>query len=432
MYCPRIGKSCGKPGGYVDNIATVSGESAIAQRFQSENWRIHANCLLRKHCFPQYTTSSDRAARDDERRACLRDGLTTLQAIDQTRMNHMLQDIIEQPTVLRAVLEQYTRRTSTLSSIAREWVMRSVRSHVVITGMGSSFSASYPGATYLNSRGVPTFLVDASELIHYQLNLALKAGLLVVVSQSGESAEIRRLINALPADVPIIGITNNRQSRLAQRAQWILELHAGDERTVPSKTHTATQLTLLLLAAYLAGDNRALMMADALRVIDAIERFLSQWQEPIHQAASLLSDASAVTLIARGYALGAALAGALTIEETARIQARAVSGGQFRHTSLEAVRPDFHACMLVGSDGTRDLMLDMASELIGFGGKLVLIGHDLPRHGAHVTIDVPSVNEAFMPLLQIVPLQILAYTVAQRRGLEPGRYERMSKVTERE
>lgn len=355
-----------------------------------------------------------------------------LQAAMNTPHNHLLQDIIDQPTVLRSVLDHYTRRTPILSSIAREWVMRSVRSHVVITGMGSSYSASYPGATYLNNRGIPTFLVDASELVHYQLNLALKAGLLVVVSQSGESAEIRRLISALPADVPVVGITNNRQSRLAQRAQWVLELHAGDERTVASKTHTATQLTLMLFAAYLVGDNRGLIMADALRVIDDIARFLENWTAQIDPAVDQLTAASALTIIARGYALGAGLAGALMIEETARIQARAINGGHFRHTSLETVRPDFHACLLVNSDGTRDLMLDMASELAGYGGNLVLIGHDLAQQGSHVTIDLPGTSTVFMPLLQIVPLQLLAYRLAQRRGLEPGQLMRLNKIIETE
>lgn len=347
-------------------------------------------------------------------------------------MSRLLQEIIEQPTVLHAVLEQYTRRTPVLASIAREWALRSVRSHVVITGMGSSFSASYPGATYLNNRGIPTFLVDTSELVHYQLNLALKAGLLVVVSQSGESAEIKRLINSLPPDVPVIGITNSRQSRLAQRAQWVLELYAGDERTVASKTHTATQLTLLLLAAYLVGDNRAVIMADALRTIGAIERLLGAWQDSIDYAVDQLADATMVTIIARGYALGAASAGALVIEEVARMQARAVSGGQFRHISLDTVRADFHACMLISGDGTRNLMLDMASELAGYGGKIVLIGHDLPLHDGHVSIEIPNVSAPFTPLAQIVPLQLLAYTLAQRRGLEPGHFERIRKVVETE
>lgn len=347
-------------------------------------------------------------------------------------MSHILQDIVEQPAVLRSVLDQYTRRTSTLSSIAREWALRSMRSHVVITGMGSSFSASYPAATYLNNRGVPTFLIDTSELLHYQLKLALKAGLLVVVSQSGESVEIRRLLTVLPADAQVVGITNNRESELARRAQWVLELNAGDERTVPSKTHTATQLTLLLFAAYLGGDNRGLIMADALRAIDAMERFMTMWQEPIERAVEQISDASSLTVIARGYGIAAALAGAATIEETARLQARAVGGGQFRHTSLETVRPDFHACLLVSPDGTRNLMLDMASELAGYGGNIVLVGNDLPVQSSHVTVELSRTSAPFMPLVQIVPLQLLAYTLAERRGLEPGRFDRLSKVIKTE
>lgn len=347
-------------------------------------------------------------------------------------MSHLLQDITEQPTVLRSVLDQYTRRSSTLSSIARELALRSMRSHIVITGMGSSFSASYTAATYLNNRGVPTFLVDTSELLHYQLKLALKAGLLVVVSQSGESVEIRRLLTVLPSDVQVVGITNNRDSELARRSHWILELNAGDERTVPSKTHTATQLTLLLFAAYLAGDNRGLVMADALRAIDAVERFMTMWPEPIERAVEWLSGASSLTVIARGYGIAAALAGATAIEETARLQARAVGAGQFRHTSLDTVRPDFHACMLVSPDATRDLMLDMATELAGYDGNILLVGNDLPSQTNHVTIELPKTSAEFTPLVQIVPLQLLAYKLAERRGLEPGRFNRLSKVVKRE
>jgi len=343
-------------------------------------------------------------------------------------MNHLLREITEQPAVLHAVLEQYTRRTPTLSSIAREWALRSMRSHVVITGMGSSFSASYPVATYLNNRGIPTFLIDTSELVHHQLNLALKAGLLVIVSQSGESAEIRRLLSALSPDVPVVGVTNNHQSRLAQRAQWVLELHAGDEQTVACKTHTATQLTLLLFAAYLAGDNRALIMADALRTIGVIERFLAGWQATLDRALTQFNDAMMLTIIARGYALGAGLAGAVFIEETARLQARAISGGQVRHSSLEAVGRDFHACVLVSPDGTRQLTLDLATELGGYGGRLALIGHNLPQSNAYVVVDLPAVSGPFTPLTQIVPLQLLGYALAEQRGLEPGRFERMRKV----
>ena len=107
----------------------------------------------------------------------------------------------------------------------------------------------------------------------------------------------------------------------------MLELLAGDERTVPSKTHTATQLTCLM-ATYLAGDNRAeAVMADALRTFGAIERLLSRWQAPVEAAINYLDGASRLTIIARGYALGAAMAGALVFEEVSRLQAHAVSGG---------------------------------------------------------------------------------------------------------
>jgi glucosamine 6-phosphate synthetase-like amidotransferase/phosphosugar isomerase protein len=77
-------------------------------------------------------------------------------------------------------------------------------------------------------------------------------------------------------------------------------------------------------------------------------------------------------------------------------------------------------------------MIDMASELAGYGGNIVLVGHNLPQHSAHVSIELPNSSPQFTPLVQIVPLQLLAYTLAQGRGLEPGRFDRLSKVIKTE
>jgi fructoselysine-6-P-deglycase FrlB-like protein len=88
--------------------------------------------------------------------------------------------------------------------------------------------------------------------------------------------------------------------------------------------------------------------------------------------------------------------------------------------------------MLIGTDGTRNLMIDMASELAGYGGNIVLVGHDLPKQSAHVAIELQNSSPQFTPLVQIVPLQLLAYSLAQSRGLEPGRFDRLSKVIETE
>src|SRR5207249_2930935 len=124
---------------------------------------------------------------------------------------------------------------------------------VVFTGMGSSLNACLPACAYLNQQGIAAAALESAELLYYYPALYAPESLLIVVSQSGESVEPVRLIEALPDRVPAISVTNGLENTIARRSRLALDMHAGPELTVSSKTYVCAQLALFLLACAISG-----------------------------------------------------------------------------------------------------------------------------------------------------------------------------------
>ena len=131
---------------------------------------------------------------------------------------------------------------------------------IVFTGMGSSYDACYPAVTALAAAGVPALHIDASELLHFRRNLLPRAGLLVTVSQSGESAEVVRLIEGLARTdgAPlVVAVTNGSNNTLARLADVVLDTRAGDEVGPSTMTFAAALVALAAVGRVLRGEAAA-------------------------------------------------------------------------------------------------------------------------------------------------------------------------------
>src|SRR5579859_1943916 len=131
-------------------------------------------------------------------------------------MNHLTRELSEQPEALRCTVEALAQDKSLtqIGEFLRQWQTQTV----ILTGMGSSLAAAYYGVYLLGEYGIHSFAVDTSELLHYRQRMVERHTLLVVISQSGQSAELCKLLDILACTVPIIGITNTAESPLARRS----------------------------------------------------------------------------------------------------------------------------------------------------------------------------------------------------------------------
>lgn len=344
-------------------------------------------------------------------------------------MDFFLEEILEQPRVLRKIIGRYASDESPLDAIAQ--VMPRKRDHsLLLTAMGSSLFALYPGCLYLNDHGWPATMVEASELIHYRIEAVHSGDIVVVVSQSGETIEVQRVVSLLEGQATIIGITNEPRSHLASNSDLALFLHAGEERGPASKTYTAEVCVALLMAMRLTSTMVAKQIQKLHRAVAAVEEFLGHWEEVIERTADSLESADHIWLLGRGPSIGSALAGAVALKESAKIAAEGMSGGQFRHGPMEAVSSATAAIIFGGEGRTKELNLKLARDIATFGGKVVIISDgNAQREDNILEVRLLPIDEFYSPLAEIVPIQLLAWEMAKRRGWEPGKFEKISKVT---
>jgi glucosamine--fructose-6-phosphate aminotransferase (isomerizing) len=309
---------------------------------------------------------------------------------------------------------------------------------IVFTGMGSSYDACYPAVNDLAGRGVAALLVDTAELLHFRRPILNAQTLAVIVSQSGESAEIVKLVNeiARQRNRPfVISITNGLDNDLARRADVRLETWAGAERGPSTMTFAAAMATLSGIARLLAGDSvetavdRTRTAAEGAAL--SAERLL---EEPEALAADLEGwhgGRDVMVLLGRGPARAATEMGALVLKESG-VMAESFEAGAFRHGPLELAGPDMTAIVMATEPETRRLDLGLAADLVDTGANVLVITPDGEAPKGARAVETGYLDRALISAVSIVPVQLLAWKLAQTRGRTPGQYIRASKVTTRE
>jgi glucosamine--fructose-6-phosphate aminotransferase (isomerizing) len=291
---------------------------------------------------------------------------------------------------------------------------------IVITAMGASLFASIPLQYFLSSLGLNVIAVEAGELLHY-LDGTWKDAVVLMVSRSGESVEIARLLERMKGAVPIVGVTNEPLSQLARSADVSLSIASLNDEMVAIQTYTGTLLTLHLLGNRIAGsfDTAAeevrKMLPSFASLVETSMNTLAKWD-------ALLAPPATVYLLARGPSLASAHEGALLFHEVAKSPAVAMPIASFRHGPVEVVDQNFRGIVFAPQGGTRNLNLSLARDLVDFGGRIRVIGPSGSPVEDAQWCDVPSVAETLEPILEIVPLQAAAFQLAVLRGIEPGSF----------
>ncbi len=335
----------------------------------------------------------------------------------------LLQNICNQPEALRAVWEHFSGegRASLLSAAK----LLESRQRVVLSGMGASLFACI-GFRYSLQQATA---LDSGELLYY-LPEAIDADTSVIlVSRSGESVEVLKLLPELRhRGVSIIGVVNVAASTLAAQSDTAIVLHSPADQMVAIQTYGATVTAFTLLAAALAGDLDA-ALADLDQAIEVLRQFVPECVAASQSWSAFLDSEAPLYLLGRGAALGSVEEGVLLMHETAKAPAVGMSAAQFRHGPVEVVDERFRAIVIGTQEKTRDLEAGLAEDLQAMGGQVRWIG---PPAGNHVTslcewpVDLP---ERLGFLGELVPLQLAAYRKAEWNGVKPGEFRWAPLVT---
>ena len=349
-----------------------------------------------------------------------------------------LAEIWGQPDALRRAARALLDQRGTIEAV-RDAGRRA--GGVVFTGMGASYDACYPAVNELAVHGVLALQIDAAELLHFRSHVLSPATVLVLVSQSGRSAEVVRLLDALDErpDRPfVLSVTNGLENPLAERADLRLDTRVGTEEGPSTMTFASSLVQLAAVAGALSERSgrvggvvdpieRARRAAD--EASEAVETVLDD--ETLAPRLADAADQETLVVLARGPARAAAEMGALTLKECG-VTAESYETAAFRHGPFELAGPGLGAVVVATEPETRSLDLRLSADLVGTGASVVVVSSEGEVPEGALGVRIPSVDRLLSPAVSIVPIQVLAWRLANARGRVPGVYTRASKVTTRE
>jgi glucosamine--fructose-6-phosphate aminotransferase (isomerizing) len=340
--------------------------------------------------------------------------------------SRLMQDILGQEKSLERVLARQSG-AGRAAMLEAAWSLREA-SRIVITAIGASLHSAYPLHYALAGSGMNCSIVEIAELLHYQERICAGA-VVVIFSRSGESIEVVKLLDKLKGVASrVIAVTNEPEGSLANRADVTIFVDSLADEIVAVQSYTGGVAAGLLLAGAVGGafDARIEEVSACLAQITVL---IKELLERVEEWDSFLLAGTPIYFLGRGDSYASVLEGALLIGETAKEPAVGLAAASFRHGPVEIVDDRFRAVIFAGPGVTRGLNLELARGLGKFGGKIRVIGVGSDGGEGFSKIELPSVSDAMLPLMEIIPAQIAAMRFAFVKGLEIGKFRHTGQVT---
>jgi glucosamine--fructose-6-phosphate aminotransferase (isomerizing) len=301
-------------------------------------------------------------------------------------------------------------------------------SRIVLTACGTSYHACVVGRLALEELGRMGCEVELASELRYRHPLLGPETIALAVSQSGETADTLAAIKAARMlGSPVVSVVNVVDSSIARESDFVLYTHAGPEIGVASTKAFVTQVVALYLLAIGVARRRGLSTERARDLIDGlrqaprlIEAVLRQEARVVEVAHRIVGARSALFL-GRAYGFPVALEGALKLKEISYIHAEGYAAGEMKHGPIALIEKGLPVVVIATASPIYDKVVANIQEVRAREGLVIAIasaGDARIRELADEVIEVPRVEPMLAPLLAAVPLQLLAYHVADLRGTD--------------
>jgi len=364
----------------------------------------------------------------------------------------MLREIHEQPAAIERTLAHYlengTFRAASFGAAAECFLHHK---DIIIAASGSSRHAGLAAEIMLeDAAGFAVDVEYASEYICRTTNTKRDPAVLVI-SQSGETGDtLAALREAIRREHPTLAVTNVANSSMMQEADIALPTLAGVERAIPATKSFTTQLVVLRLLSLFAAQTRDTISPEALASQIAqlaelpvlITRQLDAWQSRMSELADIYYDAKTLLFLGRGIHYAIAREGALKLKESSYIHAEGYPTGELKHGPNALVSDEVPLVVLATVDRSDpesvlryDKTLSLLDDMRTQGARTIAIGntgdHTLSAIASHV-VEVEEANEYLLPVCEVIPLQLFAYFMALRNGVDVDRPRNLVKSVVRE
>ena len=350
----------------------------------------------------------------------------------------MLKEIHEQPDVVRNVLSGKLRAMDeniTLNEVTLDKDKLKNLNRIQIVACGTSLHAAMVGKYIIEDLcGIPVDVEPASEFI-YRRTITDKNTLVIGVSQSGETADtITAVRQAKALGSHILIVTNRPDSTMAREADSLVPVNAGIEVSVAAtKSYMAQVLSFYLLAIYMAevkGEINLEKLKHELIVLpQKIEEVLAH-KEDIQVCAKKFANSKDFIFIARGINFPTALEGALKLKEISYINATGYTAGELKHGPIAMLDESMPVLSILMSGRVYEKILSNSEEAKARNARMIALTDSTDRKLEDLfesIIRVPEIDEMLSPALAIVPLQLLAYYIAEFLGKDVDQPRNLAK-----
>jgi glucosamine--fructose-6-phosphate aminotransferase (isomerizing) len=361
--------------------------------------------------------------------------------IEKQGFDHfMLKEICEQPdTILNAFRGRIDEEGCNARLDGLNLTPEDLRGidRIIFIACGTSWHAGLIGEYLIEEYArIPVEVEYASEF-RYRRPVLRENDLIIVISQSGETADtLAALREAQAKGLRVLGITNVVGSTIARESDGGIYIHAGPEIGVASTKAFTSQVTVLVLLTILLARSRdmtpqegAAAIAELKKVREIVRSILADTGQ-IKKMADMFKDARNFLYLGRGAHFPVALEGALKLKEISYIHAEGYPAAEMKHGPIALIDENMPCVVLAPQDEVYAKVISNIQEVKARGGKVIVIAthgdEEIIRYAQYV-IKVPHAHRMVMPLISVVPLQLLSYYIAVARGCDVDQPRNLAK-----
>lgn len=346
----------------------------------------------------------------------------TIDSISKNGYDHfMLKEINEESEVVKNILNLYTKN----NKIKDIYNIKKYK-NIDIVACGSASFAGQIGKYYIEKyANIKTEVYYASEY-RYQKNFFTKDTLVILISQSGETADtLAALKLAKENGINTLAIVNRRDSSIAREADSVIYTEAGIEVAVATTKAYLAQVLILLLLAFKDNNKETKLLEDLKLLPNLITKYINEYD--YSNIANILKDKEHIFYLGRGIDYYLSMEGSLKLKEISYIHSEAFQAGELKHGSISLIDKVFGVVSVVTDKTISDKTISNLKEVSARGAKIITITNIKDNNFADYTILVEDYDEILNPLLVIVPMQMLAYNVAKLRDCDIDKPRNLAK-----
>lgn len=352
----------------------------------------------------------------------------------------MMKEIYDQPTAIRETLCRRLdeKRHIQLDDIKLQKEDLDELNKIYIVACGTAYHAGLVGKYAIEKLARIPVEVDIASEFRYSDPFVDDKTLLIVVSQSGETADtLAALKEAKRKGARVLAITNVVGSSVAREADDLFYTWAGPEIAVAStKAYTAQLVAFYMLALHFANTKGTITDQEYVAYVDAIEGLgnkveeILSGKETIEAVAKILVEATSAFYLGRGLDYTTAMEAALKLKEISYLHTEAFAAGELKHGTIALIEEGTPVLAIVTQERLAEKMISNMKEVKARGAYVIAIAKEGTPHIGHVAdkiIEVPAVCDILMPILSVIPTQLLAYYTSTLKGLDVDKPRNLAK-----